>query len=227
MTAGSHYGAVFFDLDGTLVDTAPDMVAVLLDLQRSEGLDPLPYAVARSHVSNGAAGLVNLAFPAVSPDEHERLRLAYLDRYEQSVCVHSTLFPGLDRLLDHLDAGGTPWGVVTNKPARMTGPLLSALGLEKRAACIVSGDTIPERKPDPAPLLLACRQTGVPPDQSIYVGDAARDIQAGRAVNMLTVAVSYGYIVPGDDAARWNAHHVVGESEELAHFLEKGVNLKA
>jgi phosphoglycolate phosphatase len=221
----NQFDAVLFDLDGTLVDTAPDMVAALLALLDDEGREPLSYDLARSFVSNGAAGLVNLAFPGVADDEHERLRVRYLEKYEAAVCVHSTLFPGLAELLDRFDAGNIPWGVVTNKPAYLTEPLLDALGLGSRAACKISGDTIPQRKPDPAPLLLASEQTGVSPSQSIYVGDAARDIEAGRRAGMHTVAVAYGYITADDDPAAWDAHRIVDDTVELAHLLLKGVSL--
>jgi phosphoglycolate phosphatase len=219
------FDAVLFDLDGTLVDTAPDMVRVLLELMESEGREPLGYPLVRSQVSNGAAGLVTLGFPDVTEETHERLRLAYLQRYEETVCVDSVLFPGLPKLLDHFDDGELPWGIVTNKPARMTEPLLHALGIAARAACMISGDTIPHRKPDPAPLFLASEQIGVPPARSVYVGDAARDIEAGRAAGMYTIGVQYGYIARDDDPAGWNADELVAGTEELAHRLRKGVNL--
>jgi len=195
------------------------------ELMDAEGRDRLDYDLVRSHVSNGAAGLVSLAFAGASPGEHERLRLDYLARYEQAVCVESRLFPGLSELLDHFDASALPWGVVTNKPARMTEPLLHTLGIAARAACMISGDTIPQRKPDPAPLLLASRQTGVAPERSIYVRDAARDIEAGRAAGMYTIGARYGYITSDDDPAAWDADELVADADELAHRLRKGVNL--
>ena len=227
MTGARQYAAVLFDLDGTLVDTAPDMVGVLDELQRDEGLEPLDYDLARSHVSHGAAGLISLAFPGVSHDEHERLRLGYLERYEAAVCVRSALFPGLEGLLERLESAGVPWGVVTNKPKRMTEPLMAALGMAGRARCMVSGDTLPQRKPHPAPLLHACELIGIGPERSIYIGDAARDIEAGIAAGMLTVAATYGYITADEDPAGWNAHEIVHDTEELAHLVLKGVNLGA
>jgi phosphoglycolate phosphatase len=218
--------AILFDLDGTLVDTAPDMVAVLTQLQKDNGREPLPYELARSFVSNGAMGLVRLAFPDVGDAERERLHRDYLERYGAAVCVGSTLFPGLAELLDRLDAHGTPWGVVTNKPARMTEPLLAALGLDGRIACTVSGDTLPQRKPDPAPLLLACRMAGVTPEKAIYVGDALRDIEAGRAAGMRTVAAAYGYITQEDDPARWGADDVAATTEELIRLVHEALALE-
>lgn len=220
------FGAVLFDLDGTLVDTAPDMVAVLDDLQKMEGQVPLPYATARAQVSNGAAGLIHLAFPNADEANHERLRLQYLENYQEAVCVHSALFPGLAELLDILDAEQYPWGVVTNKPARMTDPLLAGLGLGLRAACAISGDTLEQRKPHPAPLLLASEQTGVAPQRTVYVGDAARDIEAGRAAGMITIAVEYGYI-SDDDPRSWKADHIAADTAELTKMLLKGFNLEA
>ena len=227
MAQTDSYDAVLFDLDGTLIDTAPDMVGVLADLQRDEGDDPLDYDLARSYVSHGAAGLISLAFPNAPADEHERLRLDYLERYEAAVCVGSIVFPGLDALLDTLDSARVPWGIVTNKPMRMTDPLLDALGIAERAGCAVSGDTLPLRKPDPAPLFHACEIIGIAPAQSIYVGDAARDIEAGIAAGMLTVAATYGYITADDDPNDWNAHEMVRDVEELTHLVLKGVNLRS
>ena len=220
-----RFDAILFDLDGTLIDTAPDMVAVLLSMQRDHGMQPLRYDLVRSQVSNGVAGLVRLAFPDADDVQAEILRQQYLDRYEDSVCVDSTLFPELDDLLDKLDSGGHPWGVVTNKPARMTGPLLASLGLRDRTACSISGDTLAERKPHPAPLLLASRQIDVAPRRCVYVGDASRDIEAGRAAGMFTIAVGYGYIPADEDPAVWGADIVAGDTRELAHYLLKGVTL--
>lgn len=216
---------MLFDLDGTLIDTARDMVGVLLNQLRDEGHEPIEYELARSNVSHGSAGLINLAFPNVSDEEHERLRTDYLDRYEEAVCVDSVLFPGLESLLDILQEAAIPWGIVTNKPARMTVPLLDALDLRRRAACMISGDTIPERKPDPAPMLLACKHTGIAPHKTVYVGDAARDIEAGKAAGMFTIAASYGYIPADDDPSAWGADIIVKDTQELTTILLKGVSL--
>jgi phosphoglycolate phosphatase len=213
------YEAVFFDLDGTLVDTAPDMVSILCDLLKDNGFGPLPYATARASVSNGAAGLIKLAFPDIDDVGRQRLHCDYLERYEQAVCVRSIVYPGLLDVLDQLESEGRPWGVVTNKPRRMTEPLLAELGLAGRAACIVSGDTLPQRKPDPAPLLLASRLAGVTPARSVYVGDAERDIAAGRAAGMATIAAAYGYIVAGDDPARWRADRIALDTGALRQMI--------
>ena len=218
-TARGRTGGIFFDLDGTLVDTAPDMVAVLTALQKDHGREPTPYELARSHVSNGAMGLVRLAFPDADEAMQQRLYEEYLDRYEASVCVGSTLFPGLTEVLARLDNEGLPWGVITNKPQRMTEPLLRQLELTERLCCTVSGDTLPQRKPHPAPLLHACRLANVLPGESVYVGDAERDVRAGRDAGMRTIAAAWGYIVAVDDPAHWQADVIAREPRELAALL--------
>jgi phosphoglycolate phosphatase len=217
--------AVLFDLDGTLVDTAPDMVAVLSDMQKARGAEPVEFSTARAYVSNGAIGLLRLAFPDSLPAPFDPLHNEYLERYANSLCVRSALFPGLANLLDELDRRKRPWGVVTNKPKSLTEPLMQALDLMTRAACVVSGDTLPQRKPDPAPLLFAAKQIGLDPSRCVYIGDAARDIQAGRAAGMSTIAVRYGYIVPDDDVSTWGADCVVDDTGELATSLLKAGNL--
>jgi phosphoglycolate phosphatase len=219
--------AVFFDLDGTLVDTAPDMVAALQALQKQNGLDPVPYALGRSHVSNGAMGLLTLAFPGelITPDCD--LMCEYIERYSESVCDQSKVFDGLDELLHTLDDAGIPWGVVTNKPAHLTNPIMDILNLADRSACIVSGDTLATRKPDPAPLYHACTLSEVAPEGCIYIGDALRDIEAGYNAGMATVAAAYGYITADDDPRNWGADEIVGDSHELAQMVLKAVNLSA
>ena len=218
-------GAVLFDLDGTLVDTAPDMVAVLQELQAKRGAMPIPYDEGRRHVSNGAIGLLKAGFPDMEHAFGSDLHLEYLERYEERVCNDSEVFAGLHKLLDELDAGRCPWGVVTNKPAHLTEPLLDALSLTARVACVVSGDTLPQRKPHPAPLLHACDLAGLEPAATIYVGDAQRDIAAGQNAGMATIAVAYGYITPDDDAIDWGADMVAVDTAELATIVRKAVNL--
>lgn len=221
----ANFESILFDLDGTLVDTAPDMVGVLEAMQISHGRTPVSYELARSNVSNGALGLLRLVFPASTQAEEKRLHLEYLDRYQQSVCHKSGVFPGLNRLLEKLDAACCPWGIVTNKPQRLTEPLLDALGLSQRTTCVISGDTLPERKPHPAPLLLASKKTRIAPEKTIYVGDASRDIEAGRAAGMGTVAAAYGYITADDNASHWQADEIAADVEELTNILLKAVNL--
>ena len=222
---GPQLKCILFDLDGTLVDTAPDMVAVLQDMQSEHGLEPVPYELGRANVSNGAIGLLRVGFPAAHAEFNSPLHREYLERYEQRVCVDSVVFPGLEDLLVTLEAQRIPWGIVTNKPERLTMPLLQRLGLDSRSACTVSGDSLPERKPHPAPLLRACELAGVAPQRTIYIGDAARDIEAGRAAGMATIAVAYGYICDDDDASNWGADRIAADTADLAQIVLKAVTL--
>jgi phosphoglycolate phosphatase len=220
------FDAVLFDLDGTLVDTAPDMVRVLQDMQAFRGVEPVAYEIGRRYVSNGAIGLLRLAFPDEAIDFGDAMHQEYLERYAQMICDESRVFDGLAELLDLLDDAGRPWGVVTNKPEHLTMPLMDALGLAERSACTVSGDSLPVRKPDPGPLLLACDIAGIDAWRSIYIGDAARDIEAGSAAGMSTIAAGYGYITEDDDPREWGADILASDTEELTQIVLKAVNLE-
>jgi len=210
--------AVLLDLDGTLIDTAPDMVAALNQLLLEQGAAPAPYAVARNQVSNGAAGLLRMGLgPQAATDV--RLRQRYLDIYAERLCTNSFIFNGLQSLFELIYNTGLSWGVVTNKPAWLTEPLLAQLNPQPTPGCIVSGDTLPERKPHPAPLQLAAETLGIPPLDCIYVGDSARDIQAGRAAGMRTIAAAYGYILPGEDIQAWQADFTIRRPEHLAQHI--------
>jgi len=220
-----YFKAVFFDLDGTLVDTAPDMVAVLQAMQQSHGLDTVDYELGRTQVSNGAVGLLGLGFPELAVSFGDDMHLEYLERYAEMICEDSCLFTGMNSLLDTLDDAGCPWGVVTNKPESLTNPLLEALGLATRSVCTVSGDSLSVRKPDPAPLLLASDIAGVDAYRSIYIGDAERDIEAGLRAGMATIAAGYGYITEDDDPREWGADIIAPDVEELAQIVLKAVNL--
>ena len=213
--------ALLLDLDGTLLDTAPDMGGALNLLRAEHGLEPLPPATIRPVVSHGAMRLVSLGFPDATGDSFEALRLRFLQLYAQNLALGTRLFPGFEAVLDDLEARGVPWGVVTNKPGWLTDPLLAALGLDRRAACAVSGDTVAERKPHPLPLLHAARLVGVAPERCVYVGDAERDIQAGRAAGMTTVVAAYGYIAADEDPRQWQPHGVVREPRELLVWVDQ------
>lgn len=214
------YQAVLFDLDGTLLDTAPDMVAALDDLLDEAGRAPVDYALARAHVSKGALGLIDLAFGKIEEAHRMSLRERYLDLYECRVAQATTLFDGMADVLAYIERAGLQWGVVTNKPGFLTEPLLDALGLLARSSATVSGDTLPERKPHPRPLLHAAEQIGVAPSESLYVGDDTRDIAAGNAAGMTTVAAAYGFIPPGDDPCRWPADHRIEHPRDLLAILQ-------
>jgi phosphoglycolate phosphatase len=222
-----YFEAVLFDLDGTLVDTAPDMVAVLQAMQQANDLDPIDYESGRAQVSNGAIGLLSVGFPDIEVSYGDDLHLDYLEQYAEAVCNESRVFAGLDSLLDQLDEADCQWGIVTNKPEHLTHPLLEALDLATRSACIVSGDTLSVRKPDPAPLLLACDIAGVDAYRSIYVGDSVRDIEAGLRAGMATIAASYGYITEDDDPREWGADIIAPDTQELVQIILKAVNLES
>lgn len=211
--------AILFDLDGTLLDTAPDMVAALNMLRAEQTKTVMDYSYARSHVSNGAAGLLGIGFPGATPSHHELLRLRFLELYAERLDRETVLFPGMDNVLRVLETAGVPWGVVTNKPSNLTEPLLQRLGLAARCASVVSGDTLPQRKPHPRPLLHAAETMGVNAARAAYVGDAQRDIEAGRAAGMMTVAAAYGYVPPGDDPESWGADHNIDEPANLLEIL--------
>lgn len=212
--------AVLFDLDGTLLDTAPDMVAALDELRREESLGPVDYALARAHVSNGALGLIGIGFADAEESHRMSLRDRYLELYERRQHADTVLFEGMAEVLAALETAAIQWGVVTNKPAFLTEPLLHVRGLHARCACIVSGDTLAERKPHPRPLLHAAAMLGREPRETMYIGDADRDITAGNSAGMMTVAAAYGFIPPGDDPDTWGADHLISHPNELLDILQ-------
>lgn len=208
--ARSH--CLLLDLDGTLVDTAPDMAYALNLLRAEHGLPALAHELIRPHASHGVGMLIRLGFGLLEEDPRfAPLRLRFLEIYREHLVRASCLFPGMSELLGQIEARGIPWGVVTNKPAWLTEPLLTGLGLAQRAACIVSGDTTPKPKPHPGPLLHAARTIGLRPDVCLYVGDACRDIEAGRSAGMRTLVATFGYIRETDQPEEWQAdgfaHH--------------------
>ena len=211
--------AVLFDLDGTLLDTAPDMVAALNLLRGECGLDPLPHALARNEVSNGSAGLLRLGFPGAGTSQLQSLQQRFLDIYAARISEATVLFPGMEDVLQAIESRQLRWGIVTNKPGWLTEPLLVALELHERSACTVSGDTLPERKPHPAPLLHALKSLGLPAGRAVYVGDAPRDLEAGRAAGMRTILAGYGYLDASQDLAGWGADHVISHPGELLEVL--------
>jgi 2-phosphoglycolate phosphatase len=212
--------AVLFDLDGTLADTAPDLAAAVNKMQRMRGLPETPLDVLRPLASAGARGLLGGAF-GIGPqaDGYDAMRDEFLANYAADLCVHTTLFPGIGTMLDELDVRGVRWGIVTNKAMRLTAPLVDLLGIGERAACVVGGDTTPHSKPHPAPLLHAAGQLTLAPGRIVYVGDDLRDIQAGSAAGMATVAAAYGYCGDGVAPAQWQARHLVETTQQLRELL--------
>ncbi len=212
--------AVLFDLDGTLLDTSHDMGSALNRLLVEHGRQPLPFAQIRSKVSHGANALVKLGFNLHPEDPRfEPLRNGFLRYYEQDLCSHTCLFDGMNKVLGYLEAYDLPWGVVTNKPAYLTEPLLQQLGLLTRAACVVSGDTLSTRKPCPEPLLYGCRLAGGEPAASLFIGDAERDIRAGRDAGMTTLIATFGYLAGDDQPEAWGADGMVDQPEDILGWI--------
>jgi len=212
--------AVLFDLDGTLVDTAPDL-GYALNLQRARhGLPPLADAAIRPQASHGARGLLAIGFDLHPDDPHfAPMREEFLQLYAANICRHSLPFPGILDLLGALESRGLKWGVVTNKPARFTEPLMSILDLAERAACIVSGDTCPQPKPHPAPMLAAAELCGATPAQCLYLGDAERDIEAARAAAMPALVAAWGYLDAADQPDTWGALAEIRHPAETLDYL--------
>lgn len=217
----SPLSAVLFDLDGTLLDTAPDFAVVVNQLRQRHGKEPLPYQPIRDTVSNGARALVTLAFELQEGDSgFESIRQELLDLYERHLAVETVLFPGLAEVLNWLEQQQLPWGVVTNKPRRFAQPLMESLSLAERCSTLVCPDDVSNTKPDPEPLLLACRQIQRPARQTIYVGDHRRDIEAGINAGMKTLAAGYGYIDRDDSAHDWGADFHVDEAASILPLLQ-------
>ncbi|MCH8499528.1 MAG: HAD-IA family hydrolase [Marinobacter sp.] len=212
--------SVLFDLDGTLLDTAPDFIRCLNRLRQEEGLTVLPDAAIRDSVSDGARAMIQVGFGLTPEDaDYARLHGAFLDIYEASVAEQTVLFPGMATVLDWLEAERIPWGIVTNKPVRFTAPLLDALGMSPRCAAVICPDHVSQRKPHPESILLACKQIGVPASTGVYVGDHLRDIEAGRNAGMITVAARYGYITDRQAVSSWGADHIVDSADALLSWL--------
>jgi N-acetyl-D-muramate 6-phosphate phosphatase len=210
--------AVLFDLDGTLADTAPDLAAAVNWMRTERGLEPAPYALLRPTASHGARGMIGAAFGLAPGDEgFDELRDQWFERYRSAMAVHSTLFDGVTDLLDGITAAGMAWGIVTNKSARFTDPLVPMIGLA-HAGCVISGDTTPYSKPHPAPLLEAARRLDIDPTHCWYVGDDLRDVEAGRAAGMVTVACNWGYC-GSIDPATWGADYQLDTPRQLLYVL--------
>ena len=218
MSAGLR--AVLFDLDGTLIDSAPDLAGASNDMRLARGLPALPYERFRPMVGSGARGMVGAAF-GVGPEEagFQALRDEFLSRYELRMTQDTRVFADMLPVLKALEARACLWGIVTNKAMRFTEPLVRALGLQGRAAVVIAGDTTAHAKPHPAPLFEAARRMGIEPGQCAYVGDDLRDVLAGRAAGMTTVAVRWGYLGVGDPIEAWGADHVADLPDDVLKKL--------
>ncbi len=212
---------VLFDLDGTLVDTAPDLGLAANLVREDCGMEPLPLDDYRAFASCGARGMLKIALD-ITPEEpgYDERKERFLVHYRQNLSTGSRMFDGIDDMLRGLEQANIRWGVITNKVSSLSHPLMDDLALTARSACLVSGDSTPNPKPAPDPLLLACQQIGVRPQDCIYVGDDLRDIEAGRAANMTTVAAAWGYLGQHPDPYAWQADVVVDTPAELSSLIE-------
>ncbi|MBB2494980.1 N-acetylmuramic acid 6-phosphate phosphatase MupP [Aquipseudomonas ullengensis] len=216
--------AVLFDMDGTLLDTAPDFIAVCQAMRAARDLPAQDEKLIRDQISGGARAMVAANF-AIDPQTEgfEALRLEFLERYLEHCAVLSQLFPGMAELLAEIEQAKLIWGVATNKPVRYAEPIMQRLGLAERSAVLVCPDHVSRSKPDPEMLLLACAKIGVQPGEVLFIGDDARDIEAGRAAGCKTAAVTYGYIHPDDNPRHWGADVVVDHPLELREVLDRAL----
>lgn len=212
--------AVLFDLDGTFADTAPDLAAALNHTRATRGLPALPLEVIRTQASHGSRGLLKIGF-GIEPDapDYDTLRDIFLDYYANNICVHTRLFGDMAELVAELEQRDIKWGIVTNKPHRYTLPLMQALAMAERAACMISGDTCAHAKPHPEPMLRACEIIGSLPAQCLYLGDDLRDMQAANAAAMRGIIANYGYVGEDASVANWNAQGSVNNPMELLAYL--------
>ena len=212
--------AVLFDLDGTLVDSAPDLAGACNEMRIERGLAPLPYERLRRMVGSGARGMVGVSFGLVpEAPGYLELRDEFLARYEARMTRETRVFDAMIPVLDWLERERLPWGIVTNKATRFAVPLVAALGLAKRSAALVCGDTVAHSKPHPAPLLEAARRIGLEPEACAYIGDDRRDVDAGRAAGMVTVVAAWGYLGDGDAPEAWGADHLIARPDELPGLI--------
>lgn len=218
---GMELQAVFFDLDGTLVDSAPDLIVAMQRLRAELGETPVDVTAIGHVVSKGGRAMLRRGFPDADDARVELLLPRFLDLYAEAIATHTRLYSGMDDVLGALEFAGIRWGVVTNKPGRLARALLAAIELDRRCAALVSGDCLPLRKPDPAPLLHACALAGVDAARSVYVGDDLRDIEAGKRAGMKTIAAGWGYL-NGEDPLAWQADTVAMSPGELLGALRIG-----
>jgi 2-phosphoglycolate phosphatase len=215
---GAEIEAIFFDLDGTLVDSAPDLMAAMQRLRAELSLPPIDPAHVGAMVSKGGRAMLRRAFPDVDDARIDTLLPRFLDLYSQAIATHTKTYPGIDAMIDTLEARRIKWGIVTNKPGWLARSLAAELKLDRRHAALVSGDCLPQKKPEPEPILYACQLADVSPQRTVYVGDDARDVEAGRRAGTMTVAVGWGYLA-GEDHRAWAADLAIDRPSELLPAL--------
>lgn len=219
MSADFKLSCVLFDLDGTLVDTAPDLISCLNRALNIHGFDIAAPEIIKPFISYGAAAMINANQPSISDQLKTDILETMLNHYQNNIAEHTVFFPGMADTLDAIEAQGLKWGVVTNKRERFTNPLMAALKLVDRAACIISGDTTSNPKPHSEPMLAACKQAGVSPQECVYIGDARHDITAGKNAQMKTLAAVYGYINPGDAPETWGADALIVSPNQISIWI--------
>ena len=217
----ANANAILFDLDGTMLDTAPDLVNAVNLICAEQAVTPPDFDTAARQVSNGAIGLTRLAFPQADETTQTQLCARLVELYTENICIHTKPYPGMQELLDHLNTNNIPWGVVTNKLHRLALPILDALGLLKHCQVVVGGDTAARNKPHPDPILYALDELGLAAESVVYVGDHRKDVLAGQAAGTHTVAVTWGYIINGEDPHAWGADYTITRPEELLTLSTK------
>lgn len=222
MSHAQRPAAILFDLDGTLVDSAPDLLAALDHVRAGHGLPACDHQALREHVSRGAAGLLEAGLPALDSSVLEAARRQLLDYYADHYWQHSHLFEGVEALIDELRQRGIVLGVVTNKIARFAEPVLQASGLAEYFGCLIAGDQVSRPKPDPEPVLAACKQLGALSESTWFVGDDERDVIAGRAAGVTTVVAGWGYLPSGADPWQWGADALTDSPQALLARVDSG-----
>lgn len=217
----NKFEGVFFDLDGTLLDTAPDLYQAMLKTLDQLNKKPVSFEKFRPQIHTGTKSMIKFSLNIDDNDpDYLSVREIFLKNYLNGIHVETDYFPGMDTILDHLDEERIPWGIVTNKPGFLTEPLIASIGLDKRSQCVISGDTLAKRKPNPDPLLHACKLTAISPNHSAYIGDTHGDVIAANAAGMTSIAVSYGYHDPNHHPETWDARHIIETPLKLLNLLK-------
>lgn len=219
MSSKFNLTCVLFDLDGTLVDTAPDLIASLNKALKKHGFEPVSSHQVRPFISYGAPAMIKKSITLDDEDTHNQILESMLMFYQNNIAEHSSFFSGMTNTLNTIESLGLKWGIVTNKRERFTNPLVAALNLTDRAACIISGDTTANPKPHPEPMFTACTHAKVKPEDCVYIGDALHDIDAGKNANMKTLAATYGYLKPDDNPIDWGADALIESPEQLTSWI--------